>query len=282
VTVALTGDGGDESFGGYGFRYVPHALEGGARGLLPFSAARHGARWLARRWPRSRKLPRALRLGSILDNLATDPASAYYTDLCFMKPPMARALLGLPANRALDENPVYADVTGPYKSCPSSSAVQRAQYADLKGYLPNDVLVKVDRMSMASGLEVRCPLLDRRVVELAFRIPTARKMPRLRAKHLLRQLSSRRLPAPLMKLPKRGFTAPVGEWMAGPFAERFASDVFSAHSATAHHLDAPLVRSMFDEHRQGRADYSYPLWAIWMLERWAAHRPAGSLCRASL
>ena len=270
VTVALSGDGGDESFGGYGFRYVPHGLEAQARRLLPSDTGRRVAGWLAPRWPRAGQLPRALRLGSVLDNLSTDPAEAYYTDLCFMKPPAARRLLGLPAERSLEDNPVYADVTAPYRRCPSPSAVQRAQYADLKIYLPNDVLVKVDRMSMAHGVEVRSPLLDRKVVELAFRIPAARKMPRLRPKHLLRQLAARRLPQDIASLPKRGFTAPAGAWLAGPLAERFASDVFAAHSASASHFDLRAIRALYDDHRRGRADHWFALWAVWMFERWAA------------
>src|SRR5438270_164197 len=81
--------------------------------------------------------------------------------------------------------------------CPSSNAVQRAEYADLKVYMPNDPLVKVDRMSMAHGLEIRCPLLDRRVVELAFRIPASRKQQGTQGKALLRALARRRLPATL-------------------------------------------------------------------------------------
>ena len=97
--------------------------------------------------------------------------------------------------------------------------MQRAEYADLKVYLPNDPLVKVDRMSMAHGLEIRCPLLDRRVVELAFRIPATKKQEGRQGKSLLRALARRRLPGKLWQLPKRGFTAPIGQWIAGPNAE---------------------------------------------------------------
>ena len=108
--------------------------------------------------------------------------------------------------------------------------MQRAEYADLKIYLPNDVLVKVDRMSMAHSLEVRCPLLDRRVVELAFRMPRPTKMPGLKAKHLLRQLGRARLPEALHRLPKHGFSAPVGEWMARSYRSAFESDVLTSSS----------------------------------------------------
>jgi asparagine synthase (glutamine-hydrolysing) len=147
--------------------------------------------------------------------------------------------------------------------------VQRAQYADLKVYMPNDPLVKVDRMSMANSLEIRCPLLDHRLVELAFQIPADRKMPNGEPKSLLRSLAERRLPKKILSLPKRGFTAPVGSWLAGPYAERFRDDVLGPGGRARDVVDAGRVAALFDEHRSGRADHAYALWAVWMLERWA-------------
>ena len=270
VTVALSGDGGDEAFGGYSWRYIPHALEAKARPLIHHgAAARSAAAWLGERWPRSAALPRPLRLGNVLENLARDPASAYYADLCFLKPQDARALLGKAPTRAPEESPVFEQVTRPYRECPSRSAVQRAQYADLKVYMPNDPLVKVDRMSMAHSLEIRCPLLDHRLIELAFRIPTDRKMPNGRPKSLLRRLAERRLPKKVLALPKRGFTAPVSSWLAGPYANQFRDEVLSAASRARDLVDVDRVARLFDAHRAGRADHAFALWAVWMLERWA-------------
>ena len=267
VTVALSGDGGDETFGGYTFRYLPHAAEGVARGLAG-SAGRRALGWLGGRWPRNHKLPRAFRIGTLLENVARDPAAAYYFDLCFMKPNAARALVGLPAVSDLSRTRAYEAVTEPYRRCPSKSPLQRAMYADLKVYLPNDVLVKVDRMSMLHGLEVRAPLLDRRIVEFGFRMPIAVKMPRLRPKHLLRSIAATRLPRPILQLPKHGFSAPVGAWMAGPYADAFRDDVLWPGSATSMLLELPRVRTMFEDHLAERADHAHGLWAIWMLERW--------------
>jgi asparagine synthase (glutamine-hydrolysing) len=269
VTVALTGDGGDEAFAGYDFRYVPHLLESRVRPLVsavPFG--RPAASWLGRRWPASPRLPRPLRLGTLIENLARDAAAAYYFDLCFMKPRDARSLMGLDPDADLSASPVYDAVTEPYRRCPSASPLQRAEYADLKVYLPNDVLVKVDRMSMANSLEVRSPLLDRRVVEFAFRVPAATKMPWLKAKHLLKRVAARRLPPKLLSLPKQGFTAPVGAWLRGPYAERLRSEVLATDSLTGATFDLARVRALVDDHVAGRADRSYALWAIWMFERW--------------
>jgi len=269
VTVCLSGDGGDETFGGYDFRYVPHAWEDRARRLVPGAPGRAALRALGRIWPRSPRLPRALRLATLLENVGRDPVEAYYSDLCFLKPHDARQALGMAPDRDPRSSPVWEKVTAPYRTCPSPSPIQRAQYADLKVYLPNDPLVKVDRMSMQHSLEVRCPLLDHRIVELAFRLPTRTKMPGLRAKHLLKRLGERYLPPENLRLPKRGFTAPVARWLAGPDSTRFAEEVLSPGAAAADLLDQRVVRGWLEEHRQRRADRSYPLWAAWVLERWA-------------
>ena len=268
VTVCLSGDGGDETFGGYDFRYTPHALESWARRLVPGNPGRQALVWLGSRWPRSPRLPRYLRLATYLTNLGWDDATAYYFDLCFLKPPEVDSLLGLHRTDPRT-SPVYAEVTKPYKSCPSKSPLQKAQYADLQIYLPNDVLVKVDRMSMQHSLEVRAPLLDHRITEFAFRVPTASKLPRLDPKHLLRQLGHRRLPPENMGLPKHGFTAPVGAWFRGFLGDRFQEEALGSTSRLTGMVDLDRARLWLDEHRQGRADRSYPLWALWSLELWA-------------
>jgi asparagine synthase (glutamine-hydrolysing) len=267
VTVALSGDGGDETFAGYDFRYVPHVLEAGARRLLPGAAGRRLARWTGRAWPRGPRVPKPLRAATLLDNLARDPATAFFVDLCFLKPAATRTLMGL-AQGDETTHTGYGMVTDVYRSCPSSEPLTRAQYTDLHVYMPNDPLVKVDRMSMAHALEVRSPLLDRRVVELAFRIPASLRQRGRTGKWILRELAKRRLPAALSTMPKRGFTAPVGEWLAGPHAQRFADEVFASDSRTAGHIDHAVLKRWFEDHRSGRADHSYTLWAVWVLERW--------------
>ena len=269
ATVVLSGDGGDEAFGGYGGRYAPHAVESMVRPLLPGAAGRSAAAWLGTHWPRSPHLPRALRWGTLLENIARDPAAAYFSDLCAVKPHVARRVLGLAPLRDPKASCVYDAVTEPYRRCPSTSPIQRAEYADLKIYLANDVLVKVDRMTMQHSIEVRCPLLDHRLIELAFRIPTHVKMPGLRSKHLLRQLATRRLPPALARLPKHGFSAPIAEWLAGPCASQFEADVCASNAPVQSLVDGAYVRRLFDEHRAGGANHAQILWTVWMLARWS-------------
>ena len=268
VTVALTGDGGDESFGGYDFRYVPHAWECRVR---PWLGGRTGRRVLGRlgsHWPRSQGLPKALRWRTILQNLSVDPADAYFLDLCFLKPGDARTLMGSDGTGDPRLSPVYEQVTAPYRRCPSRSPLQRAQYADLKVYLPNMPLVKVDRMSMHHSLEIRSPLLDRQVVEFAFRVPTDSKLPNLQCKFLLRQLAQQRLPAQLLSLPKKGFSAPISDWIRGELREQYRDEVLSPQSRVGSWLDTRILQGWFDEHVRGAVDRSFPLWCVWVLERW--------------
>ena len=273
VTVALTGDGGDETFGGYGFRYLPHLAEHHARRLLPTLASRALAQ-AGRRWPRGPRVPKPLRWGTVLDNLGADDAAAYYADLCFVKPPVVRALIGSP-DRDWRRGDLFEAITSHYRACPSSDPVQKAQYADLKVYLPNDVLVKVDRMSMIHGLEIRCPLLDHRLVEQAFAIPRAEKFRGFEAKSILRRIARRRLPPEILSAPKHGFTAPVGSWLAGADGAAQIEDCLRPGSAIAAWIDRANLRVLAAEHRRGDADHSALLWGVLLLERWAERERRG-------
>ena len=279
VRVALSGDGGDESFAGYDNRYGPHAIEGAVRPYVP-KALVPALRWLGSVWPRSRRLPRALRLGGIVENLGRDEAEAYYVDLTFMRPAEARRLLGRVPERDPRSSPVFEAVTEPYRRCASRDPVQRAAYADLQVYLPNNSLVKVDRMSMLHGLEVRCPLLDHHLVEFAFRLPASRKQNWKQGKLPLRELAYNRLPQPMWSLPKRGFSAPISEWIAGPYGSMFESEVLHSGACVSQYLDVKDLERRFNEHRKGDADHGYLLWAVWVLERWlqdnATVRPAAT------
>jgi asparagine synthase (glutamine-hydrolysing) len=203
-----------------------------------------------------------------LENLSRDPAAAYYADLAFLKPAEARRLLGEDPEGDPERSPVYEAVTEPYRRCSSNDPVQRAGYADLKVYLPNDPLVKVDRMSMAHSLEVRCPFLDRRLVELAFRIPAHRKQRGRRGKVLLRALARKRLPDKVWQLPKLGFTAPIGDWIAGASSSMYRDEMFRANSMVSSYVDMIEVERRFERHRARVHDHSYELWALWVLEGW--------------
>jgi asparagine synthase (glutamine-hydrolysing) len=267
VTVALTGDGGDEAFGGYDYRYFPHRLEAQLRAFVPGLAGRRLLRRLGAQWPNHAYLPRATRLGNFLQNLGGDAAESYYRDLCFTKPALVRRLLGRNGEHSSD-GAVREAITSTYRRCPSRDVVQCAQYADHHIYLANDVLVKVDRMSMLHGLEVRCPMLDRRVLELAFRIPAAKKTRWPQGKRLLRAIAARRLSPACATRPKRGFDAPLQRWTRHDYSTQVEHDLLGGNAVVRTLLDPGVIRELFAEHRRGARDHSHVLWSMWMLEWW--------------
>ena len=267
VKVALSGDGGDESFGGYR-RHVMAARLAAVLGL-PRSLRVAGGAALRLLHPdsggrllRAMPIPAALRrslTGRDLAKLAAlvsagDEGSLYERLLSLTDHPAVMA--DRPAFGTLQA--IAADLPG------------RLMYGDLCRYLPGDVLVKVDRASMAVGLEARCPLLDHRVVEFALRLPAHMKVRGPVSKWLLRQVLSRYLPRALFERPKAGFNVPIGPWLAGPLRS-WAEDVL----ATGRHhddgiLDQQQVAEVWRQHLAGRGDRGPEIWAILMFEAWRA------------
>ncbi len=268
VTVALSGDGGDEAFGGYTFRYLPHALESRVRGALPpwLRAGVFGG--LGTVWPGSSWLPRPLRVKTILENLAVGDAKAYYRDLIWLRedtrdaiytPDFLSTLKGFNPMEAVQ--PYYAHSDAP-------DALGRAQSADIHFYMTDDVLAKVDRMSMAHSLEVRSPLLDHRILEFAATLPASLKVDRRHGKLPLRALASRRLPASVLGAPKRGFSIPAARWLRQelrPMAEELLFRPGERYSGVLHES---AVRQLWREHLDESRDHSVFLWGLMMLALW--------------
>ena len=265
VTVALSGDGGDECFGGYrrhvmasrlaALRGLPRPLRMASGAVLRLMHPDAGGR-LLRAMPISATLRRSL-AGRDLRKLASlvcagDEAALYDALLAVTE----RPAVSLDAPAFGHSAAVGADLPG------------RLMYRDMCGYLPGDVLVKVDRASMAVGLEARCPLLDHRVVEFALRLPARMKVRGPVSKWLLRQVLRRYVPDSLFERPKAGFNVPIGAWLAGPLRP-WAEDVL----ASARHrddgvLDQGRVAQAWREHLACRADRGNELWAILMYQAW--------------
>jgi asparagine synthase (glutamine-hydrolysing) len=271
VTVALTGDGGDESFGGYDFRYAPHRRDAALRKVFPGWPSRLLFRGLAAVWPEGNHLPRVLRLANVIRNLGMEEDEAFYHDLCFTSPALADDLA---PDLAPFGKEVEWRVRALYRSSRGADPLQAIMRADAKLYLPEDVLVKSDRMSMAHGLEVRSPLLAKRVVELAFSIPSSLKLRERRSKYLLRTLAEKHVPPALLRLPKRGFHIPLDRWLREDLRPAFEEEVISPSGGTASCLDARTVERLWREHLSGRFDRGYTLWTIWALHAWLRIRRA--------
>jgi asparagine synthase (glutamine-hydrolysing) len=147
-------------------------------------------------------------------------------------------------------------------------AVGRLIYRDMKGYLPGDILVKLDRATMAASLEGRCPFLDHRVVEFAWRLPTSVKVRNGEGKWLLRQVLRRYLPEPLFERPKQGFNVPIGAWLTGPLRD-WAQDLLDRSKIqSTGFFDARRVEACWQEHLSGRRDRASELWAVLMVQAW--------------
>jgi asparagine synthase (glutamine-hydrolysing) len=275
VTVALTGDGGDELFAGYPrYRNAETLWPRLARWPVAARAAVAGAvqgigtdAWDALLGALAPVLPAALRrhdagrtLHRAADVLAAESPEAFYVGLVSQDADPA-SLVGATA-----EPPTW--LTTPERWPALGSAAERMMFLDLVTYLPDDILAKVDRASMATGLEVRVPLLDPAVVTLAWRIPLARRLGDGAGKPLLRALLSRYVPSTLFERPKMGFSVPLDDWLRGPLRDwaeaRLSVDALRQGGI----LDVSRTRAAWDAHLAGRVNRQYWLWHALMLQSW--------------
>ena len=155
-----------------------------------------------------------------------------------------------------------------YSGSDAVDALGRSQYTDINFYMTEDVLVKVDRMSMAHALEVRSPLLDYRIIEFAARLPAGLKLHNGRGKLLLRKLARRRLPEEIVNQPKRGFSIPAAEWLRNELKPIAHEAVFARDSLIADVLDSKQLEKIWNSHQAGRQDHSVFLWGLMMLKLW--------------
>jgi asparagine synthase (glutamine-hydrolysing) len=262
VTVALSGDGGDELWAGYA-RHRVERSELMARRWLGFTGGRIAGR-IAGRLPLGLKGVRSLR------HLALTPA-----DACARKHGYgqfesdARGVLysGDFAAQVRQCDPLLA-LRRAYESCESADPLDRALYADVKTYLVDDIMTKVDKMSMAVSLESREPLLDHRLLEFAATVPSGLKLKNGQGKYLLRRLLERRVPKSIVDRPKHGFEAPIGQWLRGPLAPMVDSLLTDGRLRDRGIFDDRGVASVWREHRTGVRDHRHRLWSLVMLELW--------------
>lgn len=266
VTVALSGDGADEALAGYR-RQVFHHHEERARRLLPASLRQQVLGPLGRAWPKVDWAPRPLRFKSTLQSLAGSGAEGYARALGTVPPEVRIGLYGedlwnqLRGYRA--EQPLVRLMEG----APARSGLDAAQYADLKFWLPGDILTKVDRTSMAVSLEAREPLLDYRLVEFAASLPENLRVKGRQGKWLLKKAMERYLPQDILYRPKQGFVTPIAEWLRGPLAGQARAVATSSMLARTGWFDKARLGQIAEAHIAGRSDHSRLLWQLIMLDR---------------
>jgi len=214
VTVALSGDGADEAFAGYR-RHVFHAAEERARGALPAGLRRAAFGPLAALYPKADWAPRPLRAKSTLRALALSGDEAYARALCVMAPDARSAIFSKAMTRELGGYRAEQPLIDLMRNAPARNGLDRAQYADLKFWLPGDILTKVDRTSMAVSLEAREPLLDHRLVEFAAGLPHNRRVSGMEGKFAMKRAMEGTLPGEILYRAKQGFVLPIAQWFRG-------------------------------------------------------------------
>lgn len=266
VTVALSGDGGDESFAGYR-RYAFDAAENRVRAFAPAALRRPVFGALAAVYPKADWLPQPLRAKATLKNLALDPAAAYFNSVYGAMANERAALLGGDLQRQLNGYNPFEVFLEHYQRARTADPLARAQYVDIKTYLTDDILVKVDRASMAVSLEVRCPLLDHKVLELAARMPSSLKLKGRVGKYIFKRAVGQILPNEILTRRKQGFVLPVAEWLRGELRDLAESLLFDASNADGL-LRPEHITQMWQQHQTKRRDFARPLWTVLMFRLW--------------
>ncbi len=266
VTVALSGDGADEAFAGYRRHKFQHG-EDRLRGLLPQGLRGPLFGGLGAIYPKADWAPRALRAKATLQSLSASSETGYARAVG-VTPPELRAQL---------YSPEFLRLRGDYRaeqpwedlmrSAPARSGLDRAQYADLKFWLPGDILTKVDRTSMAVSLEAREPLLDHRLIEFASSLPEGLRLKGGQGKWLLKKTMRRYLPDEILFRQKQGFVTPIAQWFRGPLAESARRIAASSALARTGWFEPRRLGLIAEDHISGRADHGRLLWQLVMLDK---------------
>jgi asparagine synthase (glutamine-hydrolysing) len=267
VKVALSGDGGDEAFGGYA-RYAHDLREAALRRHLPIWLRRMVLRPLAACWPKADWLPRTLRAKTRLTNLSLDGDMAYANTLTVCRQPLRRTLLAPDLASALDGHDPARIVRENYRLASRDDPLGGMITVDVATLLPDRYLVKVDRASMAHGLEVRPPLLDHELLELTARLPSRWKVHRGETKWLFKQICASYLPPSVVERPKQGFDMPVDAWLRGPLRDTFEANVLGSQAPVGDLINQATARRLYRAHCTGVGRFGDALWALLVLATW--------------
>ncbi|MAT64976.1 MAG: asparagine synthetase B [Gammaproteobacteria bacterium] len=262
VTVALSGDGGDENFAGYR-RYRWHMDEERFRGLLPgwlrgplFGAA-------GRLYPKLDWAPRYLRAKSTFQALARDSLEGYFHNFSILPDALRRQLYSAELNRELGGYRGI-EVFRRYLDNAPEHPLSRVQYLDMKTYLAGDILTKVDRASMAHSLEVRVPVLDHRFVEWVSGLPPQLKLHKREGKLIFKRAMERYLPDDILYRKKMGFAVPLAAWFRGPLRDKVRHSLLGPDLLDTGLFNPDFIRRLVDQHQSGQRDHSAVIWSLLM------------------
>ncbi len=263
VTVALSGDGGDEILAGYR-RYQWFMREQNLRDVFPqgFRSLVFGG--LGKVYPKALWAPRVFRAKALFQSLAKTPVESYFDISCVLKDSLRQQLFSPSFRSELQGYHALEVLKGHDKNSPAEHSLSRMQYLDMKTYLP--ILTKVDRASMAHALEVRVPLLDHKVVEWTSGLSPDLKLRGSDGKYLFKKAMAPHLSQDLMYRKKQGFAVPIAQWFRGPLRERVRESVLSDCLLDTGIFDRRFLTRLIDDHQSGLQDHSAALWSLFMYE----------------
>ena len=265
VTVALSGDGGDESFGGYR-RYRLHLMEEKMRAALPLGLRRPLFSTLGRIYPKADWAPRIFRAKTTFEGMARTSVEAYFNSVSILRAPMRDQLFSQNFKSALGGYNATEVFSGHAAKANTDDPLALIQYLDLKTYLIGDINTKVDRASMAHSLEVREPLMDHKLVEWLATLPSTQKIRGQEGKFLLKKAMESKLPNDVLYRPKMGFSVPLANWFRGPLKQRVQEALLGSRLADSGWFNRPYLQHILDAHNTGSRDYSASIWTILMYE----------------
>ena len=270
VTVALSGDGGDENFAGYR-RYRWHSYEERMRAFMPASLRRPFFGLLGRAYPKADWAPKILRAKSTLEALARDSIEGYFHSVTILGDSLRSRLFSDGFRNQLGGYGAIEVLRRHGQNAPEHP-LSRVQYLDLKTYLVGDILTKVDRASMAHSLEVRVPILDHELVEWAATLPPQAKLRGREGKFLFKRSLESYLPHDVLYRPKMGFAVPLASWFRGPLKERVREAVLGPRLLDTGIFNERFLQKIVSEHQSGVRDFSAPLWSLLMFEAFCRQR----------
>jgi len=265
VTVALSGDGGDETFGGYR-RYRLHMNEERLRSTLPLGVRRPVFGLLGRLYPKADWAPRVFRAKTTFEALARSSVQAYVHTMSLISEPMRDRMFSSELRRQLGGYRAGTVFARHAAAAGTDDPLSLIQYIDIKTYLVGDINTKVDRASMAHSLEVREPLMDHELVEWAAQLPSSMKLSDGEGKLVLKKAMEPWLPAEIMYRPKMGFAVPLAKWFRGPLAERVRSSLTGERLLQTGMFEGRFLQHIVDAHQSGMRDYSATIWSLLMFE----------------
>jgi len=269
VTVALSGDGGDEVFAGYR-RYRWHQMAEGVRAHIPAALRRTVLGGLARVYPKMDWAPRALRAKTTLTEISLDSALGYYRTVAKLHHAQRRALFSAPLRVALDGHDPADRIVALMDQCDDGDSLLQAQYTDVQTYLVGDILTKVDRTSMAHSLEARAPFLDYQLVEWGMKLPATLKLRGQEGKWVLKKAMEPLLPHDLLYRPKQGFAMPLTALFRAQMTEVRAR-LLGPAMLDSGLFDAAAIARLLNQHASGTSDHAGPIWLLLTFEGFLLH-----------